>query len=456
MGVLRSCYTGPCRFKIDGPVSSIRYYFARPDAQVYLKPHVFFPLSQTLQHKPTTGVGELWTGRYPWSAGRLPSGPKGDAVDGTEEDFRGESVYTGPVAWTNVPECRWPILITLHVRRPNPPRFVAMAFSAEGDWAHRRGLIGVRARTEFPPLASGIAFAGEGPLTLAHPPRLQMLATSAPMIDPSRTLDIGLRAGSVPGWSKASPIHIGVFTTTVEERNVASLAMGYRAAAANAYPSGYAGPFAIAAQTTMIDDGPRKGFVGWTALSSHVESRRASLAFGSYRVPTFEGLFPATVLFVAETDSGFEVGATLAFSSDAGDANDFDLSISLAFDAIRTDAMPDPPPTPGLACDSAGVMSFDTDYTYDIAAFANQWFKVAITPGATFHITFTDNTAVLVGYSCATGTSCGSNTPQFVNATHPCNSFTAGGGDTWCFIHVTGDFFAAGNYTIRIGSGACP
>lgn len=101
MGFLRKgkCYRAPCRWYPDGPIGTIEYYYAKPNAQYYSGEHIFFPLGFFGSDGQGGDVGEL-TGpgikREYWS-GELAEAGAGFHATGTADDFMGETAYPGPV-----------------------------------------------------------------------------------------------------------------------------------------------------------------------------------------------------------------------------------------------------------------------------------------------------------------------------------------------------------------------
>lgn len=456
MGVLRSCYTAPARFKVGGPVSSIRYYFAKPDAAVYLKPHVFFPLSQTRQFHPVDGVGELWTGAYPWSGGRLPTGPKGDAVDGTDEDFLGITPWTGPADWRHVPDCRIPIILTLRVRRPLPMHTVALAFSAEGDWQHRRANLDFLARSSYPPYRPAIAFSGDGPLSLVHPPLLQMLATSTPQLDPSRSITIGLLAGSVPGWSHPPPVELAFFTAMDEPSYTGEGSIAFAGESVPGYASVIAGPVAFTAVTDVLDDAPRAGFIAFSGHSSTAMSRAGFVAFGSRTVIPWTGQHAATVVFVADVSDILPKGdPALSFVAEGGDGFDGKREAVIAFDAETV--LPDEgAPDPGSGCDDAAVFPIGAEGTFGITGMARHWFKFVPTTGVEYHVKVTMNSGSGVFVDVWKGSSCLSRSLETAYTASGCAAFTMSSSTPFIYVEIGYSFGGTGNYTISIDFGPCP
>lgn len=148
-GVLRSCYYAPARFQVNGPASTIRWYFAPEGAAIYTAPNIFFPLSQTLQYKPTDGVGELYGGGYPYFNGVPFPSWAGDVAHGTEADFLGETVYAGPTPEGEVPLCAFdpadymecpscdevlaPKKFFVTISTPDYPEIDGMVIEVDGD-----------------------------------------------------------------------------------------------------------------------------------------------------------------------------------------------------------------------------------------------------------------------------------------------------------------------------------
>ncbi len=118
-GVTRSVYNSAARFKVGGPVDVIRWYFAPEGAEIYPHSNIFFPLNQTLQYRPTTGVGELALGSRLWRRGDPPPTVEGLEAHGTQADFLGQTLYEGPVPISEVPGCRLPLCIELGAERSN-------------------------------------------------------------------------------------------------------------------------------------------------------------------------------------------------------------------------------------------------------------------------------------------------------------------------------------------------
>jgi hypothetical protein len=93
----------------------IYWQAAPPGASIYTKPNIFFPLCFTTQFRPMSGVGELATAPRVRIAWGPPAGVDGQHPHGSEEDFMGLTVYTGPVSWDQVPHCRVPPAIEFGV-----------------------------------------------------------------------------------------------------------------------------------------------------------------------------------------------------------------------------------------------------------------------------------------------------------------------------------------------------
>ena len=90
VGCLRSCYTAPCRWYPGGPIGRIRFYFARPGAQVFPLRNIFHPYSQVKQ-LVNSGVGEITgPGLRVYDKGRNRSNLDGTHYEGTPADFLGE------------------------------------------------------------------------------------------------------------------------------------------------------------------------------------------------------------------------------------------------------------------------------------------------------------------------------------------------------------------------------
>jgi len=116
---------------------------------------------------------------------------------------------------------------------------------------------------------------------------------------------------------------------------------------------------------------------------------------------------------------------------------------------------PEEPPEPGTDCATSPELELDTDYTYDISASELQVFHFPITASVQYHVTLTINSDSISGLTYKTGADCGSQTFRFLLSTTGCNSYTDGSGGIGV-IEVQGAFFNGANYTINIGTGACP
>lgn len=108
MDFTRFTYKAPCRFTVGGPLVDIHWYWADPEASVYLLPHAFPAMTGFRQFKFSDGVGEMWE-RWPRKASKFgPAFVEGTAVDGTPADFLGQRVF-GPILWSQLPPCLGPV-----------------------------------------------------------------------------------------------------------------------------------------------------------------------------------------------------------------------------------------------------------------------------------------------------------------------------------------------------------
>lgn len=90
------CYRAPCRWYADGPIGTIEYYYAEPDAKYFLGDHVFFPLGAFGADGVEGGdVGEL-TGQRVYYNGVFNDRPAGVGYAGELSDFTGRNPYPGP------------------------------------------------------------------------------------------------------------------------------------------------------------------------------------------------------------------------------------------------------------------------------------------------------------------------------------------------------------------------
>jgi hypothetical protein len=93
VGMLRSCYTAPCRWYENGPVGLIRFYRASADAAILPVPTVFWPYSQLLELHNRSDPGELTgPGLRRWDRGENFNSLDGDHYEGTAEDFAGNGI----------------------------------------------------------------------------------------------------------------------------------------------------------------------------------------------------------------------------------------------------------------------------------------------------------------------------------------------------------------------------
>ncbi len=100
VGYLRKgkCYRAPCRWYPGGPVGTIEYYEAAPNARWYRGQQDFFPWGLFVGEENESDVGELTQldQRSYWS-GKLPNPPAGLFYVGSESDFKLETPYPGPL-----------------------------------------------------------------------------------------------------------------------------------------------------------------------------------------------------------------------------------------------------------------------------------------------------------------------------------------------------------------------
>lgn len=97
VGVLRSCYSAPCRWYPGGPLGRIRFFFADADAQPLPYKTVFHPYSQVLQLDNTADPGEITgQGLRRWDRGENFNNLNGHHCEGTAADFAGLGIDPHP------------------------------------------------------------------------------------------------------------------------------------------------------------------------------------------------------------------------------------------------------------------------------------------------------------------------------------------------------------------------
>lgn len=96
VGVLRSCYSRPCQWYVNGPLGRIRYYFVPETNEILWRRTVFWPYQQYMQIVNTSGRGERTHAGYRWDRGNRNNELTGEHPHGTDQDFAGES----PLPWT--------------------------------------------------------------------------------------------------------------------------------------------------------------------------------------------------------------------------------------------------------------------------------------------------------------------------------------------------------------------
>lgn len=93
VGMVRNCYTAPCRWYPGGPVGKIRFYEAEPTASWLPFKTVFWPYNQVLEIENITEPGEITgPGLRRYDKGINVNELPGTGFIGTREDFAGISV----------------------------------------------------------------------------------------------------------------------------------------------------------------------------------------------------------------------------------------------------------------------------------------------------------------------------------------------------------------------------
>lgn len=382
---------------MGGPVSAIVFYEAPPGATVYDKPNIFFPLNFTTQLRLMSGVGELSTTprvRTPWGP---PGGPDGQDVHGSEDDFMGLTIDTGPVDWEDVPSCRVPPTVGL---RADAPAFTGQETGVALS-------LGTLAR-------AGMALRSEG----APPAYKDALAFKAVT---GGQCGLALASRGSPPLGGLCGLALGVHGE-LPRSDTCGLALASRGSP----PLG-----GICGLALSVIQGVVVGATDGLALK--VESGSSEM---------HEGIALASIGDGAGSGVGGRVG--LAFGTITGDL-----------------IVDDPPEDPGTPCSNAGRWGPFGERSFTVSSGANLWLYHLIDPLAIYSVKLYIDSGSISGVHVWWGNTCGDSSDVFtLSSNGQCNAHGAGapGSATTIWIQILGGLFGSGNIRVKMlagGSNQC-
>jgi len=111
--------------------------------------------------------------------------------------------------------------------------------------------------------------------------------------------------------------------------------------------------------------------------------------------------------------------------------------------------------TPGATCGAAGELTVPSTSNYVLPNSTNQWFKIAVVSGTTYHVRWAINSGSGASVSIYDGSCAALNLRGGLNSITLCFDGAASANGYW-FINCAGGFFGGPtDYDIEVGTGVC-